>query len=95
VVSSLLWRLPSRRRGTNSGTSDTSQSGVRVSCRKGVVFEDLDIIALGMNGAALTALGEIVGSFFGCAATGVAAGAFGDRWAGVKLGESTLRDFFP
>lgn len=43
-----------------------------------MVFDEREMIALGMNGAALTALGEIVGSFLGMVAS-PAAGAFGDR----------------
>lgn len=48
------------------------------------------MICLGKNGAALAALGEIVvlpdfGTFFGP--------SLGDRKEGVKLGESTLKDF--
>jgi hypothetical protein len=52
-----------------------------------------EIIALGMKGAALTAFGEIDGSFLG-AVTAPAAGTFGDSSEGVKLGESTLSVFF-
>jgi hypothetical protein len=51
------------------------------------------MMAFGMKGAALTALGEIEGSFLG-AVTAPAAGTFGDSSEGVKLGESTLRAFF-
>jgi hypothetical protein len=53
----------------------------------------LEMIAFGMNGAALTALGDIDGSFLGVV-TGMAGGPLGERCEGVKLGESTLRVFF-
>jgi hypothetical protein len=53
----------------------------------------LDMIALGMNGAALAALGDMDGSFLGVV-TGMAGGPLGERWEGVKLGESTFRVFF-
>ncbi len=50
------------------------------------------MIAFGMKGAALAALGEIpTGAFFTVAAAVVL--PFGDRNEGVKLGESTLRVF--
>ena len=51
------------------------------------------MMAFGMKGAALTAFGEIEGSFLG-AVTAPVAGVFGESKEGVKLGESTLNDFF-
>lgn len=47
-------------------------------------------MALGMNGAALAALGEIPAGFL----TGTAFEPLGDRKEGVKLGESTFNIFF-
>jgi hypothetical protein len=46
-----------------------------------------------MKGAALAALGEIVGSFLGVV-TGTPGGMFDDRCEGVKLGESTFNNAF-
>ena len=55
-------------------------------------MDSLEIIAFGIKGAALAALGEIAtGAFFRAAATVVP--PFGDRKDGVKLGESTLNVF--
>jgi len=48
-----------------------------------------EMIAFGINGAALTALGEIPADFFG-----VVFAPLGDRKEGVKLGESTFKVFF-
>ena len=48
------------------------------------------MMALGMNGAALAALGEMPAAFL----TGTAFVPFGDRKDGVKLGESTFNIFF-
>jgi hypothetical protein len=47
------------------------------------------MIALGMKGAALAALGEMPALFLT-----VAVAPFGDKKEGVKLGESTLNVFF-
>jgi hypothetical protein len=97
------------RLGTNSWTSDTTQSGVRASCRSGVALEDpgiscellrstgcgsnlREMIAFGMKGAALAALGEMPAGAFLTAEEAVAA-PLGDRKEGVKLGESTLSVF--
>ena len=53
----------------------------------------LEMMAFGMKGAALAALGDIDGSFLGVV-TAPPAGTFGERCEGVKLGESTLSAFF-
>jgi hypothetical protein len=47
------------------------------------------MIALGMNGAALAAFGEMPAGFLR-----VALVPFGERKEGVKLGESTFNVFF-
>lgn len=47
-----------------------------------------EIICLGRNGAALAALGDIV------VLAGFLEASVGERKEGVKLGESTFRDFF-
>lgn len=49
----------------------------------------LEMIAFGMNGAALAALGEMPAVFLT-----VALAPFGDRKVGVKLGDSTFNVFF-
>lgn len=49
----------------------------------------LEMIAFGMNGAALAAFGEIPAVFLT-----VALEPFGDRKEGVKLGDSTFNVFF-
>ena len=54
----------------------------------------LEIIALGINGAALAAFGEMDGSFLGVVVAGIAGGPLGDKREGVKLGESTFNVFF-
>lgn len=48
-----------------------------------------EMIAFGMNGAALAAFGEIPADFLG-----VVFDPLGDRKEGVKLGESTFKVFF-
>lgn len=48
-----------------------------------------EMIALGMKGAALAALGEMPADFLG-----VTLDPLGERKEGVKLGESTLSVFF-
>lgn len=48
-----------------------------------------EMIALGINGAALAALGEIPADFLG-----VTFDPLGERKEGVKLGESTFNVFF-
>ena len=51
------------------------------------------MMAFGMKGAALAALGEMpAGAFFAVVAPVVA--PLGDKKEGVKLGESTLNVFF-
>ena len=57
-------------------------------CERGEVL--LEIICLGRNGAALAALGEMVV----LAGLSVLLTSLGDRNEGVKLGLSTLKDFF-
>jgi hypothetical protein len=52
----------------------------------------LEIMAFGIKGAALAALGEMPAGGFFTTAVAVAA-PFGDRKEGVKLGESTLSAF--
>ena len=47
------------------------------------------MIAFGMNGAALAALGEMPAFFLT-----VALAPFGDKKGGVKLGDSTFKAFF-
>ena len=53
----------------------------------------LEIMALGMKGAALAALGEMASGFFPTAPAALAIAPLGERKDGVKLGESTLSDF--
>lgn len=53
----------------------------------------LEMIALGMKGAALAALGEIAAGFFPTAPAAFTVAPFGERKEGVKLGESTFSDF--
>ena len=51
------------------------------------------MIALGMKGAALAALGEIAAGFFPDDPAALAVAPLGERNDGVKLGESTFSDF--
>ena len=53
----------------------------------------LEMMALGMKGAALAALGEMAGGFFPAAPAAFTVAPLGERKEGVKLGESTLSDF--
>lgn len=53
----------------------------------------LEMMVLGMKGAALAALGEMAGGFFPAAPAAFAVAPLGERKDGVKLGESTLSDF--
>ena len=63
----------------------------RTECKRGGSSKKtslLDIMVLGRKGAALAALGEMVAGLRPAVASLV------ERKEGVKLGESTLRDFF-
>ena len=53
----------------------------------------LEIIAMGMKGAALAALGEMASGFFPAAPATCVVAPLGERKDGVKLGESTFSDF--
>ncbi len=53
----------------------------------------LEMMAFGMKGAALAALGEMAAAFFAAAPAAPAIAPLGEREDGVKLGESTFSDF--
>jgi hypothetical protein len=65
------------------GRLDTSSEGW---------LNELEIMAFGINGAALAALGEMPAGFFP-AAPALRVFPLGERKDGVKLGESTFRVF--